>query len=52
MANMSYCRFQNTLSDLEDCYENWEDASSDEERAARARLLTICEWIVNDYADD
>lgn len=21
MANMSYCRFQNTLSDLEACYD-------------------------------
>ena len=22
--NMSYCRFQNTLGDLRDCYEAWD----------------------------
>lgn len=22
MSNMGYCRFQNTLSDLQDCYDN------------------------------
>lgn len=25
MSNMSYCRFQNTLSDLKDCYYSMED---------------------------
>lgn len=25
MSNMSYCRFQNTLGDLGDCYENMDD---------------------------
>lgn len=31
MSNMSYCRFQNTLGDLQDCYEalgDMEDPSS------------------------
>jgi hypothetical protein len=37
MANMSYCRFQNTLSDFEDCLDALESGktmSDDEQRAA------------------
>ena len=49
MANMSYCRFRNTLIDLEDCVNFLESGggslSNDEQRAAfilikRARELT------------
>ena len=25
MSNMSYCRFENTLQNLEDCYEHMSD---------------------------
>ena len=48
MGNMSYCRFENTLSDLEDCFnsmsdysskEEWLDSLSDEERRAAKKLL-------------
>jgi len=49
MGNMSYCRFQNTLSDLLDCYENMEDDLSWEEKRARDRLLKLCTQIVEDY---
>ena len=44
MANMSYCRFQNTLGDLEDCFENIDDIQnmSDEEKEAREQLIDIC----------
>ena len=47
MANMSYCRFQNTARDLDDCLEhiNDEDMSKDERRA-RARLISLCEKIL------
>lgn len=44
MANMSYCRFQNTLSDLSDCeeaLENDEGLSNDEYHAA-LRLIELC----------
>lgn len=54
MANMSYCRFENTLSDLEDCYENWDgrdELSHDEERAKK-RLLQVCQNIVGDYGEE
>lgn len=49
MANMSYCRFRNTLEDLRDCYKNMTDDLSDEEKAARFELLKLCDMIVGDY---
>lgn len=53
MANMSYCRFHNTLMDLEDCYEhlNDTDLSRDEENA-RARLIELCDMMVGDFKDN
>lgn len=53
MANMSYCRFENTLSQLLDCYENMEDPDiSKSEHKARLRLYQLCQTIVNDYKED
>ncbi len=53
MGNMSYCRFQNTVGDLEDCYDNFDDDDlSEEEERARKRLLKICQNIVNDYGEE
>jgi sulfur relay (sulfurtransferase) complex TusBCD TusD component (DsrE family) len=42
MSNMSYCRFQNTASDLSDCIEalQYRDISSSEEKRAAKRMLT------------
>ena len=53
MSNMSYCRFQNTLPDLRDCYEHIfdSDLSQDEERA-RKRLIKLCKEIAEDFTDD
>ena len=42
MANMSYCRFQNTLADLRDCYFHLFDDLSPEEELARDRLVELC----------
>lgn len=39
MANMGYCRWQNTASDLEDCAEHITDKLGKDEARARARLL-------------
>lgn len=42
MANMSYCRFRNTLEDFRDCYENLNsdnDELSDEELKAAESLV-------------
>lgn len=46
---MSYCRFQNTYRDLQDCYEHWEENLSKEEQSAQNRLLDRCEKIVEYY---
>jgi hypothetical protein len=44
MSNMSYCRWQNTLSDLRDCAASLEerDSLSREERAAALATLQLC----------
>lgn len=67
MANMSYCRFHNTVIDLEDCINTLEgynegelkDISEDEKRAINKllgrqleRLNEIKDLIDEDYAGD
>lgn len=48
MANMSYCRFQNTRLDLMDCLEaidNGEELSSEEYRAAVSMFKSVLEFL-------
>ena len=47
---MSYCRFQNTLSDLRDCDNNRpdNDLSIDEARAF-ADLISLCKDLAEDF---
>jgi hypothetical protein len=54
MGNMSYCRFQNTVIDLDDCYDNIDDTDnmSDEELRARKKLIKICCDIALDFGDE
>lgn len=47
MANMSYCRFRNTLNDLTDCENNFDNINSIEELQAAKRLLQTCQRIVD-----
>ena len=49
MANMSYCRFENTYRDLLDCYDNINDDLSKSEHNYRNQLLDLCREILNDY---
>jgi len=63
MSNMSYCRFQNTLSDLRDCYramcedgiqeqtDHGADALSHDEMTARKDLLDLCARITNEFGE-
>jgi len=60
MANMSYCRFENTLIDLQDCLDalNDRNISNDRERRKAGTLLkTMAEFLVSegliyvDYVD-
>lgn len=56
MANMNYCRFENTLSDLSDCEdalssgEAFDGDMSEREAKARDRLIAMCRSIADDYA--
>lgn len=60
MANMSYCRFENTLGDLEDCLialRNEDELSDFEARAAKKmfrRMLDFCveNEIIDGYDED
>ena len=55
MANMSYCRFQNTLDDLRDCRDalmemgDYEKELDEEEARAAKRLLRICRELADDF---
>ena len=54
MANMSYCRFHNTLIHLEDCYEdmqfgNYFSELSLTEQEARNELVALCKKIAEQF---
>ena len=53
MGNMSYCRFENTFRDLQDCDEalgNQEfDELSDSEKKYRNYLVELCKEIADNY---
>lgn len=50
MGNMSYCRFENTLADLRDCYEAMGDELDDKTEArCRLKLYDVCRDIVTDF---
>lgn len=57
MPNMSYCRFENTANDLQDCVDALDECmgelsslSKAEERAAR-RIIELAKAIVDDYGE-
>ena len=53
MGNMSYCRYENTLPDLRDCFDHWdEDLNSETEIRAKRRLLKLCADIMDNYGAD
>ena len=53
MPNMSYCRFENTLIDLRDCYDHMDDVDhqelSETEEKARKRMIKLCCEIADNY---
>ena len=60
MGNMSYCRYENTRRDLDDCEgdlgeiadgEKSVEDLSESERAEAKRLVDLCRSIVDDYGD-
>ena len=54
MGNMSYCRFENTSGDLQDCFDNFDDflELSEGEKRARVRMIKLCITIALDYAHE
>ena len=53
MSNMSYCRFENTLSDLQDCAEHVNDEGlSNTEASARRDLIELCRELARVDIDD
>ena len=54
MSNMGYCRFQNTLADLRDCYDAMQEdgALSEEEAKARLKLIKRCCIIADQYGEE
>ena len=49
MANMSYCRFRNTLSNLRDAYYNIPSSLDGEEFQARLSLIELCKSITEEW---
>lgn len=49
MANMSYCRFENTYRALLDCLEAMNDELSERERGYKGRLVEVCQEIIDEY---
>ena len=53
MSNMSYCRFNNTASDVADCIDSWhEGVSSKEEAIKRKRLVELCRELLDLAEED
>lgn len=55
MANMSYCRFENTLRDLKDCMHALRDGEAENsdlsphERWAKKELLELVEEMAEEF---
>ena len=64
MSNMSYCRFQNTLSDLRDCVYDMQEranndgldehneALSDYEKSALRSMYSLASEMVKNFSDE
>ena len=52
MESMAYCRFENAVGVLRECYDHLDDDLSDGEIKYRRRLLELCSLIASEYKDD
>jgi len=53
MSNMSYCRFENTVGDLQECYAAMDEQDlSESEMKARKQLLETCVNLAADYGHE
>lgn len=55
MANMSYCRFQNTYGDFLDCIDALEDfklnSDNEEEKRAAEKMYYMCQRYMDAYEE-
>lgn len=57
MGNMSYCRFENTFNDLEDCYQalcedgakKYEEDANQHEKPYIEKLIRLCRDIAEEF---
>ena len=49
--NMSYCRFENTLSDFYDCLDNLEEITSESEKRAAKFLYEAAKKYIDLYEE-
>jgi len=52
VANMGYCRFENTLRDLRDCDQHMADDLDGDEEKARKALIRLCVKIADEQGQD
>ena len=56
MGNMSYCRFENTLRDLRDCYKDLSETDfyelSETEQESRNKLVALCKNISEQFEEE
>jgi len=53
MGNMSYCRFENTMSDLEDCINTIRrKAENNRDEDSRQQMIALFKKIAEDFDGD
>ena len=53
MGNMSYCRFENTMNDLQDCLRHIDHkAENDRDESARQEMIELFREIFEDWDGD
>jgi hypothetical protein len=48
MSNMSYCKFENTYHDLQDCAHSLHDKANEHDQRYRVKLIQLCRDIVEE----
>jgi len=55
MANLSYCRFENTFPDLQDCFKALSteglESLSEKEKKYALKLIKVCRDLADDFED-
>jgi len=56
MANMSYCRFENTYRDLRDCFRDMSETDfyelSETEQEYRNKIVVMCKQIAEQFEEE